>query len=248
MAANRAAISQALPTFTTLPFEEAVLPLTTRLTRPQGIAIPRNIEAHGLPLDPVILDFMQADGLQLPAGDFQVEQRPLKGRAWGPEQATGAPDTLTAGDQQTAWASKTQDGQREWLLLEYAEAIKISKIKIHESFNPGALSQISIFDDAGRENPVWIGQDPTPVTAAMGVSTIEIDAPQRSKKVKLYIDSPAVPGWNEIDAVSIEDQAGKIQWAIRATASSFFGEPKRAPAAVAPTAPVAPVAPAAEQF
>jgi hypothetical protein len=41
-------------------------------------------------------------------------------RAWGPEQATGPPDTHQAGDIQTAWASLTPDQQKEWLLLEYA--------------------------------------------------------------------------------------------------------------------------------
>ena len=34
-------------------------------------------------------------------------------RAWGPEQVTGKPDTAEAGDQQTAWASQTTDGQPE---------------------------------------------------------------------------------------------------------------------------------------
>ncbi|HEX5243530.1 MAG TPA: hypothetical protein VFW23_09750, partial [Tepidisphaeraceae bacterium] len=41
-------------------------------------------------------------------------------RAWGPEQATGKPDTWPrSGDIQTAWASKTPDGQPEWLELGY---------------------------------------------------------------------------------------------------------------------------------
>ena len=43
-------------------------------------------------------------------------------RPWGPEQATGPPDTATAGNFDTAWASQTPDGQQEWLLLEYFEA------------------------------------------------------------------------------------------------------------------------------
>src|SRR5437868_8770033 len=42
-------------------------------------------------------------------------------RAWGPEQATGEPNVPAAGDNGNAWASKTQDAEDEWLLLEYAE-------------------------------------------------------------------------------------------------------------------------------
>src|SRR5262249_21451841 len=44
-------------------------------------------------------------------------------RAWGPEQATGEPDTAGPGDVQTAWASQTPDGQDEWLMLEYGEPV-----------------------------------------------------------------------------------------------------------------------------
>src|SRR5688572_23368792 len=36
-------------------------------------------------------------------------------RPWGPEQATGKPDTPWNGDIKTAWASETQDDEDEWL-------------------------------------------------------------------------------------------------------------------------------------
>ncbi len=61
---------------------------------------------------------------------------PLQGRAWGPEQATGAPNTATAGDQQTAWASRTQDGQPEWLVLEYDHPVTITKYKLSKATIP----------------------------------------------------------------------------------------------------------------
>jgi hypothetical protein len=44
-------------------------------------------------------------------------------RAWGPEQATGEPDTFHAGDIVTAWASLTPDSSPEWLPLEYGKAM-----------------------------------------------------------------------------------------------------------------------------
>src|SRR5438552_2365475 len=56
-------------------------------------------------------------------------------RGWGPEQATGAPDTPLAGDYTTAWASATPDGQDEWLELEYAKPVLAEAVLIHETYN-----------------------------------------------------------------------------------------------------------------
>jgi len=46
----------------------------------------------------------------------------------------------------------------------------------------------------------------------------------KTKKIKLYIDSKSVPGWNEIDAVSLVDSEGNTQWAKKAVASSTYAE------------------------
>ncbi|HLX63571.1 MAG TPA: hypothetical protein VKX17_20040 [Planctomycetota bacterium] len=155
----------------------------------------------------------------------QPLQPVLKGRAWGPEQATGEPDTFQAGDMQTAWASRTQDDQPEWLMLDYEKAVNITKVKVYETYNPGALVRVTVFDEkTGKEIEVWQGKDPTPMGAGMGVSEIALAEPRNSKRVKIYLDSPHVPGWNEIDAVGIVDDAGKVQWAANATASSTFAE------------------------
>lgn len=163
-----------------------------------------------------------ADGADLGGA---VARQALKGRAWGPEQATGEPDTPTAGDQQTAWASLTQDGQPEWLILDYAQAVNITRVKVYETYNPGALVRVTVFDEkTGKEIEVWQGKDPTPMGAGMGVSEIALAEPRHSKRVKIYLDSVNVPGWNEIDAVGIVDDAGKTQWAVNATASSTFAE------------------------
>jgi hypothetical protein len=45
----------------------------------------------------------------------------------------------------------------------------------------------------------------------------------KTNRIKLFIDSVAVPGWNEIDAVGLECSDGKIIWAKSAEASSNYG-------------------------
>ena len=45
-----------------------------------------------------------------------------------------------------------------------------------------------------------------------------------TRRVKIYLDSPNFPGWNEIDAVGLIDVRGKRQWAERARSSSSYGD------------------------
>ena len=159
-------------------------------------------------------------------------QRPAK-RSWGPEQATGPPDTEEAGDFQTAWASRTEDGQDEWLLLEYAEPVRPREVRVHESYNPGALARMTMFRLDGEEVEVWKGKDPSPVGSTKGISVIPVRLNFRTTRVKLYLNSREVPGWNEIDAVGLQAR-GKTHWASAADASSTYAEIVAPPAVPAP--------------
>src|SRR2546428_4480732 len=63
-------------------------------------------------------------------------------RSWGPEQAAGAPDTHTAGDVSTAWASREPDAGLEWLKLDYERLVEIAQIRVRETYNPGAITKV----------------------------------------------------------------------------------------------------------
>jgi hypothetical protein len=149
---------------------------------------------------------------------------PRDKRGWGPEQATGPPDTPGAGDLVTAWASLTPDGQDEWLMLEYDRPAVPAAVLVHETYNPGAVRRVTVFRLDGEEVEAWKGADPTPVGAARGVSEILVRVPFKTNRVKIYLDSKGVPGWNEIDAVGLRDTADQVQWASAAAASSTFAD------------------------
>ncbi len=146
-------------------------------------------------------------------------------RQWGPEQVTGPPDTFPmAGDIVTAWASLTEDGDDEWLLLEYAEPVKPTAVLVYETFNPGAVVRVTAFRLDGEEVEVWKGKDPTPVGKANGVSVIPVRVNFKTARIKIDIDSKNVPGWNEIDAVGLRDGKGKTHWVSAAAASSTYAQ------------------------
>jgi hypothetical protein len=145
-------------------------------------------------------------------------------RSWDTSQVLGPPDTPGAGDISTAWASATPDGQEEWLLLEYESSVVPSAVVIHETYNPGAVTKVSAFTLLGQEVVLWSGTDPTPPSAGRGISMIPLGGDFRTWRIKVYIDSPNFPGWNEIDAVGLRDKSGNIQWAARARSSSSYAE------------------------
>jgi hypothetical protein len=150
---------------------------------------------------------------------------PTPKQGWGPEQATGAPDTPASGDFGTAWASLTPDAQNEWLLLEYDEPIQPKAIRIHENWNPGAVRRISAFDLKGEEVDVWSGEDPTAQDKEKGVSVIPLKVGFKTARVRIFLASKEVEGWNEIDAVGMDDASGKTHWASAAIASSTNAAP-----------------------
>ncbi len=146
-------------------------------------------------------------------------------RNWGPEQAAGPPDVPAAGTNPLAWTSLTADGQKEWLLCEFEAPIEARAVIVHESAFPGGLVQVSAFNVDGDEIIAWEGDDPTPVDKPRGVSVIPVKLAFPVGRIRVTIDSPAVAGWNEIDAVGIEDADGKISWAKHVEASSTYAMP-----------------------
>lgn len=146
-------------------------------------------------------------------------------RPWGPEQATGAPDSA-AGDRRTAWAPRTEDGADEWLLLEYAAPTRPRALLVYENHHPGALRKVSAFRSDGTEVVVWEGRDP--VRGGIALVPLRMDFPVM--RIKLHLASKAVKGWNEIDAAGLLDRKGKTHWAVAAEASSFYGDRTLRPA------------------
>jgi hypothetical protein len=159
------------------------------------------------------------------AGAALIKSVRSRGTSWGPQQAAGAPDTPSPGDQTTAWASRTSDGSPEWLILEYATAVIPRQVHVYENCAPGALEKVTIFDAADNEIEAWSGNDPSPPTGnqtAIAVSKIPITLNVATKKIKLYLACQKVTGWNEVDAVGLISTKGELQWARHVRASSTY--------------------------
>jgi hypothetical protein len=153
------------------------------------------------------------------AGESNAVEKELP---WTPQQATGAPDTPRPGDYSTAWAAGSLDARPEWLMLDYADATTLDSVRIYESYNPGAISKVIAFVEDGREVSLVADR------SGHGEWTSEYRPPEgqalRVRRVRIDINEPAIPGYNEIDAVGLKGTDGSLQWAIKATASSYYGQ------------------------
>ena len=140
------------------------------------------------------------------------------------------PNTSGFGDKSTAWASATQDDQQEWLQLEYEKSVVPTAILVHETYGPGAVTKVTHVPMWGKEEVLWEGKDPTPVGSAGGVSRLPVTAFARTGRIKVYINSPAVSGWNEIDAVGLRSKEDNMQWAMKVVASTTYAQQEFEPA------------------
>lgn len=135
-------------------------------------------------------------------------------------QATGAPDVAQPEtDSALAWCPASENSGIEWLELSYEQPVSAAEMEIHESCKPGAVIRVLIGGSTGplQELPLALG---TP----LAVRTIPISSPVEISRVKLEIDTAAIPGWNQIDAVGLSDAAGTRHWATSATASSYWSQ------------------------
>lgn len=140
-----------------------------------------------------------------------------------PVMATGAPDARPQ-DDPLAWASETKDDQPEWLELDYAsdEVVRPVAVHVFESQNPGAVSGFSLFGSKPEEAAPFDAEEFETRRSERGVhvAVFPVYADFPVTRVRLELDSPGVAGWNEIDAVGLEDESGTLHWATGARASS----------------------------
>ncbi len=120
-------------------------------------------------------------------------------------QALGKPNVLPAGGQNpNAW-TPDKPKRAEFIKLGYENPIQIQQIAIAESYNPGALVKVFVYDEEGKEHLVGnFNPQAIPIIAQMRTvffkkTTYKVNA------VKLMFDGKALSDYFSIDAVAISD-------------------------------------------
>jgi hypothetical protein len=120
------------------------------------------------------------------------------------QQATGAPDTPAGGDFDTAWAPADAEGGEQTLQLTYEHAVVPHAVNIYENFNPGAVAAVEAYD---AENDEWVALwegEAEAVEEPLRIFSPDLSPPNfATDTIRIVLDTDAVEGWNEIDAVEL---------------------------------------------
>jgi hypothetical protein len=200
----------------------AAIPLLKRLEPLPSVESQRRMEDALARLDRIEMD---SEGRFHQWAQSARASSEYTGGSWSAMQATGKPDTMSAGDAPTAWASLLADGGIEWLELTYENAVTPELVRVRETFNPGAVVRLEVLDPEGAWRQVWEGKDTT--RDCPGWLELPVPAlPYPIRTIRVILDTASVPGWNEIDAVEVVGAPaplGRVSSAERAREGSGPG-------------------------
>lgn len=132
-------------------------------------------------------------------------------------QATGLPSMVPgSGANECAWSPGAEDNsQGEFIRLGFAKAIPVRQIAIHENFNAGAISAVILFDEKGEGHDVYKNPVPGPVAESGRMWNLYIDRTKfKANAIEIRLNTAAVKGFNQIDAVAISDSEDSIKVAV----------------------------------
>jgi hypothetical protein len=126
--------------------------------------------------------------------------------SWAATQVLGPPNVYPKhGDIPQAWASLGPDDPAEWIEVGFAHPSPIAAVVVYETYNPGAISRVTLQMEGGAVIAMLSGQ--IAETSPDGSVQRRFDLPctrDRVQAVRIDLDSARVPGWNELDAIGIE--------------------------------------------
>jgi hypothetical protein len=120
---------------------------------------------------------------------------------FSPNQVTGPPNIEGYGNNGSAWTPKTPDAGIEWLDLQFRKPVHATAVRVRESYGPGVVIKIEVFDEQGAAHTVWTGADPT-----KDLNYLIAEFPKtafKTGRVKLTLATNVVGGLNEFDAVQL---------------------------------------------
>lgn len=135
-------------------------------------------------------------------------------------QVLGRPNVLPiGGDAKTAWCVKEKDGKESdngaFIRVSFDNPSRVQQIAIAESFNPGAITKVTVFGVKGEQQVVY--EKPA---QNLGIKSrmMNIILPQATEfyvsEVEIRLDPIAIIGSNQIDAIGVSENKDSVTWSI----------------------------------
>ncbi|MBS0001033.1 MAG: OmpA family protein [Cyclobacteriaceae bacterium] len=156
--------------------------------------LPVGLMLSGLPL------FAQESQWANEVIEFSSE---LSAYEYAAQQVLGKPNVLpNPGDNPNEWLPKRSD-RVEYIKVGFENPMKVQQIAIAESYNPGAVTEVYLYDVSGNEYLINTF-NARPLSVPGRMLNIYIDETEyQVKAARVVIDGSQVPGFNGIDAIGI---------------------------------------------
>ena len=120
-------------------------------------------------------------------------------------QALGTPNVYPANNlNSNAWVSSTPDGQREFLVVRFADAAPVNYIDIYETSNAGSVDTVYVKNPATSNYDVVYTNTAVAAPPAARKNRITFTTTTYNvNEVRIALNSKAVAGYNAIDAIAI---------------------------------------------
>lgn len=143
-------------------------------------------------------------------GFSSEKKNDANGDQYKASQALGKPGKLPQlGESPVAWEPRIGGGVEEWIQVAFDHPITIRQIVIGENVNPGSVVQVLVIDKSGKPHEVYKNDNPALRTDPLLHITLK-DSSVISDQVKVVINSAAIPGPNQIDAIGISESTSPI--------------------------------------
>ena len=123
------------------------------------------------------------------------------------KQLLGTPNVFpNYGVSTNAWISNTPDGQREYLVLGYANAQAINFVDIYETANTGAVDTVFVKNPTTLAWDMVFSRTATAAAPTLIAKKTRVTFPLTAyavSEIRIAINSQIVAGYNSIDAVAI---------------------------------------------
>lgn len=142
-------------------------------------------------------------------------------REFSAEQALGKPNVTKGGaENPNAWMP-SRPNKDEFIKVRFENPFRIRQVAIAETFNPGAIYQVFIYDRADNEFLVNTFS-PAPINIDSRMQYIFIDLTEFDvTAVKVVLHCASVPGFNQIDAIGISNSTIPITEEIQLVESNI---------------------------
>src|SRR5688572_22344866 len=126
---------------------------------------------------------------------------------FSPEQVIGEPNALPLGEPNSqAWSPKKDDEKEEFIEVRFSKSLLARQVAIVENVNPGTISAIDLVDTNGKRHQIYKNANPGPLAVKSRVFSVSFPAAKyRTSGVEVTMNTAAVGGVNQIDAISIAD-------------------------------------------